>query len=355
MNRKQIIELCQEQVLPRIAPLYGATCKDLSLYGDYEGCQNLVYDYDQAVAPMILRISFRPDRPPEQILAEVHFINYLSENGVRVSRAMPSVNGNLVETLMIERQRFIAVSFFKGKGVRVPDNDYRYREGAPIDEYFQNWGQVLGQIHALTQRYVPLDPPTRRPEWLKKRTPESISEIVPEDLPLVRARLTNLLADFAVLPKPKDGYGLIHNDFNDGNFTVDYDTGDITVFDFDDSCFNWFMYDLACAWEGGVGRVMFQPDAHRREDFMERYFEQVMLGYNRENTLEQVWLQRLPLFLKVVEMESLLSRLEYRHTNNLARLGDGEIDYLKSCIESDIPYLGFFEPIFSAVTPFSLG
>jgi hypothetical protein len=72
---------------------------------------------------------------------------------------------------------------------------------------------------------------------------------------------------------------------------------------------------------------MFQLDAHRREDFMDRYFEQVMLGYNRENTLDQVWLQRLPLFLKVVEMESLLSRLEYRHANNLSLLGDGEIDY----------------------------
>ena len=32
-------------------------------------------------------------------------------------------------------------------------------------------------------------------------------------------------------------------------------TGDMTVFDFDDCCYFWFMYELASAWEGGIGRV----------------------------------------------------------------------------------------------------
>lgn len=49
------------------------------------------------------------------------------------------------------------------------------------------------------------------------------------------------------LPKDADSYGLIHNDFNDGNFTVDYDNDNITAFDFDDCCYFWFMYDIACA------------------------------------------------------------------------------------------------------------
>ena len=86
-----------------------------------------------------------------------------------------------------------------------------------------------------------------------------------------------------------DSYGLIHNDFNDGNFTVDYDNGDITVFDFDDCCYFWFIYDLACAWESGIGRVMFRPLAERK-DFMNCYMEDMMAGYNKENTLSAEWL-----------------------------------------------------------------
>ena len=39
--------------------------------------------------------------------------------------------------------------------MRVPDNGYRYRTDAPIEEYFQNWGHVLGQMHALTKDYHP--------------------------------------------------------------------------------------------------------------------------------------------------------------------------------------------------------
>lgn len=353
MNRKLILDLFQAQALARAAALFGADHEGLSLYDDYEGCQNLVYDYELHGTPMILRVSFRPDRPPEQVMAEVHFVNYLSDHGVRVSRATPSQHDNLVETLVAEEQQFVAVSFVKGRGMRVPDNDYRYRDGVSIHEYYQNWGRVLGQMHALTQRYIPLDPPFRRPEWLAQRTAQSILDIVPDNLPLVRSRLQGLLAELATLPRPQDAYGLIHNDFNDGNFTVDYDNGDITVFDFDDACYGWFVYELACAWEGGVGRTMFQPDVNKRKAFMQRYFEQVMLGYSQENRLGQEWLGRLPLFLKVVEMESLLSRLDYRTANSLPLLEDGEINYLICCIEDEIPYLGFFDSIYSAEDPFS--
>jgi Ser/Thr protein kinase RdoA (MazF antagonist) len=354
MNRKDILEQCQAQVLPQAAWFYATDLADLRLYDDFEGCQNLVYDYMRDGAPMILRVSFRPDRPPEQVMAEVHFVNYLSDHGVRVSRAVPSIHGNLVETITIGDQRFVIVSFVKGRGMCVPDNDYRYREGVTIDEYFVNWGQMLGQMHALTRSYIPLDPPARRPEWLEQRSQQTINDIVPESLPLVRSRLMDLLAELAALPKPNDAYGLIHNDFNDGNFTVDYDNGDITAFDFDDACYGWFIYDLACAWEGGVGRTMFQPDIGKRNAFMECYFDQVMNGYNRENTLTQEWLDRLPLFLKVVEMESLLSRLEYRQANHLPLLDDGEVGYLIRCIEEDIPYLGFFDSIYSAEETFFL-
>ncbi len=126
----------------------------------------------------------------------------------------------------------------------------------------------------------------------------------------MRDRILSLFEELRSLPGDRDSYGLIHGDFNDGNFTVDYSNGNITVFDFDDCCYFWFMYELASAWEGGMGRVMFQG-LDERKAFMAHYFEQVMEGYNRENSLGAEWLTRLPLFLKLVHVVEFLHFVQY--------------------------------------------
>ncbi len=133
---------------------------------------------------------------------------------------------------------------------------------------------------------------------------------------------------------------------------MDYDNGDITVFDFDDSCYSWFVYDIACAWEGGIGRAMFRPLAER-QDFMKRYMEHVLTGYTRENTLSDDWLARLPLFLRLIQMQELMHYAQYLDKP------DEEIQaglrYKIHCIENDIPYLGFFDnSVFSPEKPFEL-
>ena len=100
-----------------------------------------------------------------------------------------------------------------------------------------------------------------------------------------------------------------------------------------------------------------QIATERRPSFITNYIEaetHALLLHKLGRTLALEWLERLPLFLKVVEMESLLSRLEYRRDNCIPLLDDGEVGYLINCIEQEIPYLGFFDPIFSAEEPFSL-
>ena len=350
MERAEITRLCERQVLGAAAGLFGTSQEVLGKFDDYEGCANLVYHYEHEGQPRILRLSYRQDRPAELIRAELHFVEYLAAGGLRVSRPIPSINGNLLEVLPAAGLNFMAVSFSKGRGMRVPDNGYRYREGVPIQEYFQNWGQVLGQMHRLTKTYQPPGETIRRPEWY---TWEYCRGFPYDDrLPAVRKKYDQLIAELHDLPKDVDSYGLIHNDFNDGNFTVDYENGNITVFDFDDCCYFWFMYDLACAWEGGIGRTMFRPLAERK-DFMERYMEQVLNGYSRDNTLSRDWLERLPLFLRLIQMQELMHFAQYLDDP------DEEIQaglrYKISCIENDIPYLGFLDDsVFSPERPFEL-
>ena len=349
MNMEEAVELCERDVLKTAARLFGTSKSALGKFEDYEGCANLVYQYERDGEQRILRISFRSDRTVELIQAELHFVNHLAENGMRVSRPIPSRNGNLVETLQTEGKTFHAVSFVRGRGMRVPDNGYRYREGVSINEYFQNWGQVLGQMHRLTKTYKPLSETVRRPEW---HTWEYYSGFPYADkLPVIKNKYDKLIAELHVLPKDVDSYGLIHNDFNDGNFIVDYDNGDISVFDFDDCCYFWFMYDIACAWEGGIGRTMFRPLAERKA-FMDRYIEQVMEGYNRENAICAEWLDRLPLFLRAIQMQELMHFAQYLDEPDEDL--QSELRYKIHCIENDIPYMGFFDKSFNPEKPFTL-
>lgn len=349
MDRQEITQLCEQEVLEPAARLFGTSKDRLDKFDDYEGCANLVYYYENAGQLRILRLSYRPDRNVKLIKAELHFIMYLSNGGMRVSQPVTSVYGNLIEVIPTAGLDFIAVSFVKGKGIRIPDNQYRYREGVPLQEYFQNWGQVLGKMHRLAKTYLPLSTSIKRPEWHQW---EYYSRFAySEQMPLIDKKYNQLIAELHSLPQDADSYGLIHNDFNDGNFTVDYDNGDITVFDFDDCCYFWFMYDIACAWEGGIGRVMFRPLSERR-DFMARYMEHVMTGYTRENTLSDEWFARLPLFLRLIQMQELIHFAQYLDEPD-ADIQAG-LRYKIHCIENDIPYLGFFDPVFSPERPFEL-
>ena len=349
MDRTEITQICEIEVLETTARLFGTSKSALGKFDDYEGCANLVYHYQHEEQPRVLRITYRPDRPLELIQAELHFVNYLADNGVRLSKPVPSEAGNLIEVIPAAGIPFIAVSFVKGRGMRVPDNGYRYRVGAPIEEYFQNWGQVLGQMHRLTKTYQPVSATIRRPEWFDWEYTRGFP--YREQLPTIAYKYDTLIAELQALTKDQDSYGLIHNDFNDGNFTVDYDNGDITVFDFDDCCYFWFVYDLACAWEGGIGRTMFRPLAERQA-FMDRYMDNVLRGYSRENTLSDAWLERLPLFLRLIQMQELMHYAQYQNEP------DEEIQaglrYKIRCIEEDIPYLGFFDPVFNPERPFKL-
>jgi len=349
VTREEIVELCERELLDPAARLFGSTKSQLSKFGDYEGCANLVYGYQRDHQERVLRISYRTDRPVEVIQAELHFVNYLAEGGVRVSRPVLSENGNLLEVIPAEGIPFIAASFIKGRGMRVPDNGYRYRVGAPIEEYFQNWGHALGQMHRLTKTYLPPSRAIRRPEWFDWEYTSGFP--YREQLPVIAAKYDALIAELAALPRDIDSFGLIHNDFNDGNFTVDYENGDITVFDFDDSCYFWFVYDLACAWEGGIGRTKFRPLAERIE-FMDRYMAQVMAGYSRENTLNDEWMERLPLFLRLIQMQELMHYAQYLdEPDEEVQAG---LRYKMRCIEEDIPFMGFFDPIFNPEKPYSL-
>ena len=353
-TRHEALGAIQQLLLPQIAGLYGVEPADLHLYSDYDGCQNLVFFYKKGAADYVLRVSYRDDRPPDLILAELDFIRFLYENGVRVSPPVESQEGRYMEVISQGCPQFAVVSFERAPGHRLPDRGYKYRDGASIDEYYLNWGNLLGQMHRLTQQYSPRSPTRRRPPLVDVLANQYIPRYLPPSYGKVGERFQSLLAEVVELPQDGNVFGLIHADFSDGNFCVDYANGNITAFDFDDSAYCWFMYDLADAWRSGVGWTMAEEDAGKRRDFMARYFDTLLSGYTREHSLPEAWLKRLPTFLKLIEMEGTLSEFRDVSLNGSDDEYDGAMAYQLKCIEDDIPFLGFFDSIYSPKHPFEL-
>ena len=306
----------------------------------HEGGRNLVYICRRnGVNRYVLRISALGDRTVEDYLAETEFIRYLAENGAPVADVIPSVNGKLVER--VEQDGITAfVSLFEyAKGMLLYDNGYRYREGAPLEEYFFNTGKALGAIHRLSRQYRPVH---RRGEFRDKYNMTYIDRPIPDDYADLKQAIARRLEEYRTLPTDPDSYGLVHFDFCDGNYHVDLETGDITVFDFDNCIYCWYMFDLAHVWTHGVGWYQHERDPRRRMECMDRYFRTVLEGYRSETDVSDAMLEKLPLFIDMTIIEYVIDEFEC-----CAREGEEpeeeDIGHAVRCLIQDIPYAGFGE------------
>ncbi len=152
----------------------------------------------------------------------------------------------------------------------------------------------------------------------------------------------SLLKTLEGLDRNLEFFCRIHFDYNDGNYMIDYNSGQITVYDFDNSCFGWYMFDLASIWGNGMGWIQFEPDAEKRKKFMEDYFEIVLAGYRSETRLDQSMLNTLPLFIQANFMENIIDAFEVMRNNSEEPECDDELSYHIKCIEDDIRIWDFF-------------
>ena len=306
----------------------------------HEGGRNLVWVCRLCgEKKYVLRISATGDRTEEDYLAETEFIRYLARNGAPVADVIPSVNGKTVECVEQDGKKIYVTLFEYAKGTLLSDNGYRYREGAPLEEYFYNTGKALGAIHRLSRKYRSVH---RRAAFSDKYTPEYIDRLIPDSYADLKQAICRRLAEYRTLPTDPENYGLVHFDFSDGNYHVDPDTGDITVFDFDNCVYCWYMFDLAHLWTHGVGWYRHERDAKKRMARMDHYFRTVLEGYRSETDIPDETLGKLPLFIDMTIIEFVADEFECS-----AREGEEpdmeDIGNAAYCLIHDIPYGGFGE------------
>ena len=287
----------------------------------------------------ILRVSALGDRSENDYLAETEFVRFMAENGAPVADVIPSVHGRLVECVEADGKTVYVSLFTYAKGMLLADNSYRYREGAPLSEYFFNTGKALGAIHRLSKVYAPAH---SRPDYFDKYNMTYLDRLIPDEYDELKTAISKRLDEFRAVPKDKNCYGLVHFDFSDGNYHIDMKTGAITVFDFD-NCMNcWYIFDLANLWIHNEGWTRQETDPGRRFSLMRQCFDIQLQGYKTETDLPDEMLEKLPLFIDMVLIENIVDELEC-----CAREGEEldweDIEDAAECRINDIPYAGIGE------------
>lgn len=324
--------------------LYQLNGYELQAVAGHEGGRNDIYICSRdGEKKYVLRISATGDRTEEDYLAETELVHYLADGGALVADVIPSKNERLVERIASENATDKAVAFVSlfefAKGMLLCDNGYRYREGAPLTEYFYNTGKTLGAIHRLAKIFTPKH---RRADYFDKFNMDYIGQLIPDEYAELKAAIADRIRQFRELPRTSDNYGLVHFDFCDGNYHVDLNTGDVTAFDFDNCCYCWYMFDLAHLWTHGIGWFMQERDAAKRREGMEWYFSHILSGYRSETDVSEEELSRLPLYIDMTIIESVVDEFECA-----AREGEDvdpeDIEDEAECLINGIPYAGYFE------------
>jgi Ser/Thr protein kinase RdoA (MazF antagonist) len=293
------------------------------------GYENKMYGFRTPSRKMVIRITPPGHKSAKEVKAEIHWLNYLKQNGAPVVKVLESNNKNLVELIETDQGEIPIVCFQWADGHLVRKEDFS-------ESLFHSWGRAVGKMHALTKDY---QPPTRdRIQW---ENDEYLSrDLIPTAQTKVLERFDTLMDYFKKLPQDRDSFGLIHQDVHHENLFLDGNR--LTVLDFDDSAYGFFVFDIANALGFSIWE---KPDNMSNHEFADYYLKHFMTGYEEENHLGDSWVEYLPYALKLFEF------IHYNAFNmDYDLAGDGRFESLperikvvlnryRGSIEENLPYI----------------
>jgi Ser/Thr protein kinase RdoA (MazF antagonist) len=287
---QHIIARYNDTILHEAMRRYAIAPDKIHLLDSFE---SIVYEFEREGKGFVLRIGHSFRKSEALIQGEVDWINHLARSGVSVARAIPSENGKLVEVIDDSQGgQFLVTAFIKAKGQQP------WVAGWTSTRY-ENYGRLLGKMHALAVDYQPV-PGWQRPEW-NDASMQFIEMFLPKSEVVAHQKYRLVLEHIHSLPKDNASYGLIHQDAHQNNFFIDAD-GALTLFDFDDCAYSWFINDIAI--------VLFYISMDAEElgfpnsaSFTHEFLLHFLRGYRQSYALSPAWLKEIPVFLKLRELE----------------------------------------------------
>lgn len=202
-----------------------------------EDSANSVYSFVKSGEKRFLRLTPNRLRTKNQIEAELDFVVFLHKNNVNAALPISSDNRRLIERISFGEKSLFACVFEEAKG-----EHFKYASAESNKEHFRLRGRMLGQIHELSKIYIPHSN-FRRFAWHDDALLTKINEFLPASEKIVWREYEKLKEQLQDYPKSYQTFGLIHGDFGETNYR--YQSDRLNVFDFDDCCYHWFIYDVA--------------------------------------------------------------------------------------------------------------
>lgn len=241
---------------------------------------NYVYFGSRNGKKYVLRLTPAFLRTINEINFEIDFQNFLLQAGLNVTTPIKSNQDELVEELRFEGLTFYAVLFEFVGAQKILDE-----ETLKVDFLFK-WGKYLGDLHNLSITYKPNELYFRN-HWDLDSLNVTAQKNIPNAPLIARNRFNECIEWLKDLEMDKDNYGVIHGDLHRGNIFIV--NSEIISFDFDDSCFSWFLNDLTAPMATVLKLVSNEED---RLKIINKFIE----GYVSVRPIEKKWLDRFEAF-----------------------------------------------------------
>lgn len=230
---------------------------------------------------------------------------------VLTSEAIPNDEGDFVTTVRHDGVDRFAVLFHFVPGSE-PDDD------ALSAEDFATLGATTAQMHQHARSWTPPEWFTRfawdwehslgeQPRWGRWEDGFGVGDVELAVLSRATELVRMRLEEYGTTP---DRFGLVHADLRVANLLVDDDT--VTVIDFDDSGFSWYMYDFGAA----VSFIEHDPRLREWQDAWVR-------GYRTVAALEPEDEAMLPTFVMLRRLLLIAWMGTHSHAKECQELGPG--------------------------------
>ena len=215
---------------------------------------------DPGAGPSVLRVHRLGYHTEQEIASELAWMDALrAEAGVRTPRVLPTTDGQRVVTVDQDARaarHCVRFEFLPGtEPGSEPGSDPGSEPGGAgpstlTGRHFEDLGEVTARMHRHARRWS-------RPDWFTRfhwdyaaafgeaarwgRWQDGVG-VGPSERPVLTRLDQTLRARLSAFGQGPERYGLVHADTRLANLLVH--EGSVSVIDFDDSGFSWYMYDL---------------------------------------------------------------------------------------------------------------
>lgn len=270
---------------------------DINILDYSENATYLVTEKKNSHEKYILRVCRPNYRIKEEIEGEIQWLNYLLKNTtINIIEPILGSNGEYVQTVTLKNGQQIHSILFNFISGEMPDI---HNENHCVS-LFKKIGMLSAELHLYSIDNWEKFNRIKRPLWdfdriigenpIWGRWQDGLGMTV-ERLDLFQRVAHTIEKRLETFGKSKERFGLIHADLRHANFLVDK-RENITVIDFDDSGFGWYLYDLASSLSFIEHRT-----------YVDKLIANWIDGYRKVRTLTEGEIIEIPTFIMLRRLQ----------------------------------------------------